>query len=143
MYVIAAAKVFFDGLHKGNAKRQNEKVTKSIVLENVEPQREFMRQAKIIRNGKAALIRGVGFDTMVTWFRVVSWSIVLSWKSISDAILNLTKRFITSTAIKETIALKTYKFAVANMARARFKNVRTAARLTSSALPSDTIASGG
>jgi hypothetical protein len=71
------------------------------------------------------------------------WNIASSWKNILAAILKHTKRFTTSTETEETIGLKTYKFAVANTAMAKFKNVRTAARLTSSALPSDTIASGG
>jgi hypothetical protein len=68
---------------------------------------------------------------------------VLSWKSISDAILNLTKRFITSTAIKETIALKTYKFGLENMARVKSKSALIAARPTLFRLSYKTIASGG
>jgi len=62
-------------------------------------------------------------------------STVLSWKNIWNAILNLTKRFITSTA--------TYNFAPANTARAKCKSALTAVQPTLFQSRSETIASGG
>jgi hypothetical protein len=70
-------------------------------------------------------------------------STVLSWKNIWNAILNLTKRFITSTATKETTDLKTYNFAPANTARAKCKSALTAVQPTLFQSRSETIASGG
>ena len=71
------------------------------------------------------------------------WNIASSWKNILAAILNLTKRFTTSTETEETIALKTYKFGLENMARVKSKSALIAARPTLFRLSYKTIASGG